>query len=172
MDYFIVKTSSKLNNPLTVSTAQNDFVIQEDCMMLRAEITKDTAIPDFWCANKMFQYYFFVSIPLYELLCDYVPDLEGIITTVADLESQEAEAFYQIEVPKAEYEEISGLERPEKIILREDAMPNPYLFRVVKDKKEYVLVSLHLAEHLLRTIVYGVELEPVEIEVQKENEAC
>lgn len=169
MEYFVLQENRKLFQPLSIPTANNDFTVKDNSISLNAVIKKDTSIPDYKCVNKLFQYYFLVSSPLYELLEDFCGMDDGILTAVTDTKSGQQAVYYSIVTELVDCLVKKPHMDVNELTIYENRVKDKFLFRVKFENQEYLIVSLPLAENMLRANTYGINFIPVKTIIEEDE---
>lgn len=144
MTYFILKEDERELNPMKVNLEQADLETEEGCVVF-TEFKKHTTFIDYFQTKKLFDYQFFVSDRLKELLDIYGDNITATPVIITDKNKEEQEVYWKMEVPVQDPSRVKG----------------KYIFRVRHDKQEYIVVSLHLAENILRKNFSGIKFERI-----------
>lgn len=168
MEYFILQRSKKMLNPLTVSANDKNFHVDDGAVRILTKLKDDTSVPDYFFVNKMFQYYYFISEELYEIWKDYTDFLQEEVAVVCDPDAPKAYPFLWVNVELVDCVVPNRGIMQNSIKIREESVRDKFIFRIQDDRGEYIAVSLHVAEHMLRSNAYGVEYIPVETVRERE----
>lgn len=162
MEYFVLQYDERINRPLKLDFSQRVFEGEEP-FIIYAELDEDTQCADYFCGKKLFNYYFCVSDELKELLDIYATNLKAVPFFVTSKKRQEQKVYWKIDIHEEDCLIHEPFMRYDKLKLMKEPTANPYIFRVVFEKQHYLIVSLHLAENILRKDFYGIRFVPVQV---------
>lgn len=164
MKYFLLRQKNKLIKPVTFSVNPLEKETDdEEPVLLPCKIDEDTSMPDFLNYQNLFTNYLFVSEELYHTFRPYADEIMGKPVILADMKTQYTAVYFKITL-----EEIDCLLKKENMsynsfILEQSKLEHKTLFQITYENKKYVIVSLHLAENMLRKNFYGIDFIPVEL---------
>lgn len=162
MEYFILQQDSRVFESLQIKRHECNLMTREP-FILPCEIEENTWIPEFFVLKELFEHYFFVSDRLKELLDVYSKEVEAIPCFLTDMKRKKQECFWKIELPEIYHEGQDDNEKMSDLCIEEQQVQGRYLFLLSSGKRKYCIVSLHLAEHMLRKNYYGIQYNSVRV---------
>jgi hypothetical protein len=162
MEYFILQQDSRILELLQIKKHDCNLSTSEP-FILPCEIEENTWIPEFFVLKELFDHYFFVSDRLKELLDVYSKEVEAIPCFMTDMKRQRQECFWKVELPEIYHTMQEDNKKMSDICIDEQQVQGRYLFLLSSGKSKYTIVSLHLAEHMLRKNYYGIQYIPVRV---------
>jgi hypothetical protein len=162
MEYFALQYDRQVLDLLQIDTHELDLTTRDPFIML-CEMEENTSAPEFFIMQEYFAYYFFVSDRLKELLDVYSEDYEAVPCFLTDMKRQRQECFWKITLPEIYQTEQEEQEKNNDLYIEEKKVQGRYIFTLVIENKKYIIVSLHLAEHMLRKNCYGIQYSPVRV---------
>lgn len=162
MEYFALQYDRQVIEELQIDI-QNCDLTTWDPFTLPCEIGEYASIPEFFIIKELFTQYFFVSDRLKELLDVYSKEVESIPCFLTDMKRQKQECFWKIELPEIYHTSKDDNEKMSDLCIEEQQVQGRYLFLLSSGKRKYCIVSLHLAEHMLRKNYYGIQYNPVRV---------
>ncbi|BCJ92690.1 hypothetical protein acsn021_02590 [Anaerocolumna cellulosilytica] len=162
MEYFILQHDNRLLEPLQIKKQDCNLLTKEP-FILPCEMEENTWIPEFFVLKELFEHYFFVSDRLKELLDIYSKEVEAIPCFLTDIKRQRQECFWKIELPEIYHTMQEDNVKMSDLCMDEQQVQGRYLFLLSSGKRKYGVVSLHLAEHMLRKNYYGILYIPVKV---------
>ncbi len=159
MEYFALQYDRQIIDLLKLDKHDIDFTTTEP-FILPCEMEETITVPEFFIIQELFTYHFFISDRLKELFDVYHKDFEAVPCFLTDTERQRQECFWKIKLPEIYQEKQEGTT---DVYLVEEQAEGKYVFTLVIEKRKYIIVSLHLAEHMLRKNCYGIRYNPVEL---------
>lgn len=168
VEYFLLRQEEKLINPFLIDTKETDITMKE-AFIAFGEIDDNTSIPEFFVMKKLFDHYFFVSDRFKTLLDVYADNMDAIPVFLTDIKRQKQLCYWKIIIEEKDCININNAMRYDNLTLIKEKIESSFIFRIVFDKQEYMIVSLVLAEHMLRKNLYGIKFIPVHL-IQGEEE--
>lgn len=160
MEYFVLYQEMKLKRPFVIDMVKNDLSM-DDAFVLFGEIKDNTSLPEFLNVKQLCRTYYFASDRLKRLLDCYSDDIWAVPVFFTDVERSRQECYWKLYLPEIECLSENTAERYDNLHVRADKIEGEYIFRAVSGMQEYIVVSLHIAEHILRSSIYGIKLYPV-----------
>lgn len=160
MPYFVVVEDQRFVNAFTPAMGKPELCSGEP-IVTYADFSENVTFADLFIIKKMFDYYFFVSDRFKTLLSYYDDDTENTPFFITSRDYEQQKTYWKINVKpldlcfnpfKADKTEI------EKLSV---AMRDRYMARVLFEKREFLIVSLHIAENVLRKYFYGIKFIPI-----------
>lgn len=162
MEYFALQYDRQILDFLHIKIPELDLATSEP-FIIPCELGDNTCAPEFFCVQKLFTYFFFVSDRLKELLDVYCKEYEAIPCFLTDMERQRQECYWMILLPEIYQTEEEEQEESKEVYVNEKLVEGRYIVALLSGRRKHVIVSLHLAEHMLRKNYYGIQYRPVQI---------
>lgn len=163
MEYFVMMPDQRIKNPLKINTDSIDFQTWE-AFAAYTDFQPDTAFVDFMTLKKQFSHLFCVSDSFKELLEIYDDHLSPVPFFVTDRNQKGQKIYWIIHVESIDCLEVKPFMRYDNLVLKSEKLKNKYIFRVTFEKQEYLIVSLILAENILRKSPTGIKFLPVALQ--------
>ena len=140
MEYFILREDK--SNQDTISFSINEEYMKiEKPLVIPAKLSKDRKMGDFICRQRLHEKLFLVSNELKEVIEVYSDqELQAVPVFFVDAATEVQYCYWHIAFPKVDYVDEGA-----------------YVFQYEQDREQYLIVSLHLAEYMLRQNFYGME---------------
>lgn len=179
MDYFLLKSDERYTNiPMLVDVFQtidkrninllNAHKI-ENTIVFYAEADKETNFID-----VLDRQLYLISKNLKKLIEKYTPNTIFKLIPIIDTNKERQETYY---LPI--FEEIEALSDKsefnldksviKKLVLDEEKIKEKKIFKIKEGDKTLIVVRLDVAESILRREFYGVELERVEVDENRDK---
>lgn len=169
MNYFIMQTDERITFHKNLDYSQPDFREKEPFVTF-SEFDENDRCPDFFSGRFLFDTYFCVTDRLKEILEIYSSELQVIPFFLTDKEYRSQIVCWNINLPVEECIFLEGRIHKSPRFFLNGRNKQQYIFCVAKEKAHYLIVSLELAENILRRQLYGIRFMPVSI-VWKEEKA-
>ncbi|MBR3772063.1 MAG: hypothetical protein IKL07_07325 [Clostridium sp.] len=161
MEFFRLELDKRYKNP--VATQIKDSQIEQlEPSVWFTKITKDVKALDFFVIQKFNRKYFLVSDRLKQLFDIYGDGYEKAVPLFAtDSQQQRLEFYWNLRLKNGDYLVPRMLYSKEEPMLREEPPFPTQCFQGTDGDGEYIIVSLPLAEHILRKNWNGIRLVPI-----------
>ena len=120
-----------------------------------SNFNEQTLFVDFLYIKKLFDYYFFVSGELMGLFEIYDETIEFIPYFITTKGMDNQVAYWRVILPQNDFL-VKGPGAVKESQLNKDLVKNKHIFLIKFQKQEYICVSLHLAENMLRKFFFGI----------------
>ena len=161
MEFFRIESDKRFVNPVAAKIKDSQIEAQEPSVWF-TKITKGAAAPDFFEIRKMNKRYFLVSDRLKKLLDLYGDGYEKAVPLFAtDSEQNRLEFYWNLRLKHGDYMVPRTAFSREEPMLKEEPPFPIQCFQGADGEGEYIMVSLALAEHILRKNWKGIRLVPV-----------
>jgi hypothetical protein len=167
MEYFLLRQSENLIKPFQINLAETD-ITQEEAFIATGEIEDDTSVPDFFVVKRLFDHYFFLSDRCKTLIDTYTDEVEAVPVFLTDTKRQKQLCFWKVTVEEVDCLKWEKPMRYDNLTVIAEDTDHRFLFRIAFDRQEYLVVSLPLAEHMLRKNLYGIQYIPLQVEYEEE----
>lgn len=169
MNYFILQTDERIKFHKNLDYSQPEFGKKEPFVIF-SEFDENDRCPDFFSGRFLFDTYFCVTDQLKEMLEVYCPELQAVPFFLTDKKYRSQVVCWNINLPVEECILGEGRMNESHRFFLNGTNKQHYIFCVTKEKAHYLVVSLELAENILRRQLYGIRFMPVSI-VWKEDKA-
>ncbi|MGC6174213.1 hypothetical protein [Lacrimispora sp. 38-1] len=160
MEYFIMLPDERV--PLYKNLDYSNPGFQEkEPFVAYGDFSEEDQFPDFFYGKTMFHFCFCITDRLKDVLDVYSSNIQAIPFFLTDKSYRSQIVCWRIDCPVEDCLLAEGWEKENSLTLRGIPEENPYIFRVVREKAQYIIVSLELAENILRRRLYGVRFIPV-----------
>ncbi len=161
MEYFLLEEDNKLQNKLKLNFENKDFE-KEEAFIINLKTDKYTQFQDYIVGKNIFTYYFCVSEKFYEIISSY-EDFNIVPFFVTDVENKIQKPYFKIDIEEIDCIEEKTNQTNKNVTLYKDKIKDKYIFKIKYNTIEKLAISIHLAENLLKSLPYGINLIPVEI---------
>lgn len=162
MEYFILLPDERV--PLYKHLDYSDPCFQEEePFVAYGDFSEEDQFPDFFYGKSMFQFCFCITDRLKDVLDFYSSNIRAVPFFLTDKSYRSQIVCWRIDCPIEDCLLTERGRKENKLTLREIPEENPYIFRVIREKAQYIIVSLELAENILRRRFFGIRFIPVEI---------
>lgn len=134
MEYFIMMPDERIQTYRRLDYTTPGFSGDEPFVAF-AEFDETERFPDYFYGKVLFEYFFMVSDSLKDILDAYSSDIQAVPVFITDTKQRAQKVYWKIKCP---------------------AESGRYLFLIVREKARYLVVSLELAENILRRQLYGI----------------
>ncbi|WP_129599953.1 imm11 family protein [Anaerophilus nitritogenes] len=162
MEYFLMKYDDRVLSPIKIDLSTVDIDATQ-ASVAYAEFHENTMFVDYFYIKKLFKNYFCVSDELKELLDIYADHMTAIPLFITDKKQQNQKIYWKIDIQIQDCLEEKPYMGYDNLSIIKDKIKNKYIFRVIFEKQEYLIVSLHLAENILRKNLCGIKFIPVSL---------
>ncbi|TCO67910.1 hypothetical protein [Marinisporobacter balticus] len=174
MEYFVMKYDDRVLSPIKIDLSTIDIDAKE-ASVAYAMFHENTTFVDYFYIKKLFKYNFCVSDELKELLDIYADEMTAIPLFITDKKQENQKVYWKIDIevqdclemkPHMKYDDLTIIQdkmKNKKDENKKDENKNKYIFKVLFEKQEYLIVSLHLAENILRKNLCGMQFIPVKL---------
>lgn len=135
MEYFIMMPDERIQTYKRLDYTVPGFSGDEPFVAF-AEFDETEQFPDYFYGKLLFQYFFMASDGLKDILDAYSSGIQAVPVFITDTKQRAQKVYWKINCP---------------------AESGKYLFRMVQEKAQYIVVSLELAENILRRQLYGIQ---------------
>lgn len=163
MEYFVMKSDSRIRNPLKIDTSAIDLDTKES-FVAYADFQSNTTFVDFFIIKRLFQYSFCVSDSLKDMLDIYDDTLTAIPFFITDRGQKGQKVYWKLHIELQDCLERKPNMHCDELAIHRKKIPNKHIFRVAFEKQEYLILSLNLAENILRKNPSGIQFIPVTIQ--------
>lgn len=163
MEYFVMMPDPRVKNALKIDADSIDFQTL-DAFAAYTDFQPDTAFVDFITLKKQFSHLFCASDSLKEMLEIYADNFTSVPFFVTDQNQKGQKVYWIIHIEPIDCLEIKPFMRYDNLLLKSDKIKNKSIFRIVFEKQEYLIVSLILAENILRKSPTGIKFFPVTLQ--------
>lgn len=162
MEYFLIKNDDRIFNPLKIQPEAMDFDAKE-AFIVYTDFGPNTVFIDCFFVKKQFTYLFGVSDALKELLDIYADHISAVPFFVTDRRQRGQKVYWSIQIELIDCIEMNMPLRYDSITIQQEKVKDKHIFRVAFEKQEYLVISLQLAENLLRKKPTGIQFIPVNV---------
>lgn len=160
MEYFIMLPDEKVPLYKDLDYSIPGFQEKEPFVAF-GDFSEEDRYPDFFYGKSLFHYYFCITDRLKEILDVYSSNIQTIPFFLTDKSYRSQIVCWRINCPVEDCLLTEAWDKENSLTLREIPEQNPYIFRVVREKAQYFIVSLELAENILRRRLFGIHFIPV-----------
>lgn len=162
MDYFIMQTDERIALHKEINYAHPGFRNKEPFVTF-GRFNEDDRCPDFFHGRFLFDTYFCVTDQLKEILEAYSTEISMVPFFLTDEDYRSQIVCWNMNCPVEECFLEEGRHNESPVFHCEGLENKQYIFCVRKEKALYLIVSLELAENILRRQLYGIRFTPVSI---------
>lgn len=162
MEYFVIQPDDRSLFPLRLNLSEKEMDFP-DPFVTYADYDENTDFYDYYYINKWFKHCFCVSDRLNELLEVYEDNIRKIPFFITDKKLQNQKIYWKIHMDAQDCLEITPHMRYDNLTVVKEKIKDKYVFKVSFDKQEYIIVSLHLAENILRKNMIEMKFVPVRL---------
>lgn len=161
MQYFRLEPDKRFVNPIDLRI-KDSLLNENEPFVWFTSIEKDCALPDFFIIRKINQKYFCMSDRLKQLFDLYGDGYEREIPFFPTDSKKELQEFYwNVRLEKQDMLATRPkFSTQEPMLIKEPEFPLQ-CFQAVDGEGDFILVSLPMAEHLLRKYFNGLTLIPI-----------
>jgi hypothetical protein len=170
MDYFMILPDERISQYKDLDYSVPGFR-QKEPFVTFGKFDDSVRYPDFFYGKSLFDYYFCVTDRLKEILDAYSSDLQAVPFFLTDEAYRSQIVCWKIDCPVEDCISFKDSEEEYRMTLRESLGHTQYILRVRREKAQYMIVSMVLAENMLRRQLYGIRFVPVKINWE-ENNVC
>lgn len=163
MEYFIMKSDDRIRNPLKINGDMMDFET-DDAFTVYTDFQSNPTFIDYFYVKKLFQYAFCVSDALKDTLDIYTGNLAAVPFFVTDRKMQGQCVYWKIHIELQDCLVIKPYMRYDNLTIDRGKLKNKQIFRIAFEKQEYLIVSLNLAENILRKNPIGMQFFQVNLQ--------
>ena len=168
MDYFIILPDERISTYKALDYSDPGFR-QKEPFVTFGEFDKSDRYPDFFYGKALFDYYFCVTDRLKEILDAYSSGIQAVPFFLTDELYRSQVVCWKIECPIMECVAFHDSDDTWEMTLCKSQEYSRYLLRVKKEKAQYMVVSMELAENMLRRQLYGIRFVPVKTNWKESN---
>lgn len=161
MEYFLLEEDNKLQNKLKLNFQNKDFDGEEP-FIINLKTEQYAQFQDYIVGKDTFKYYFCVSEKFYEIISIY-EDFKNTPFFITDVERKIQKSYFKIDIKEIACIEEKTNQTNKNITIYKDKVKDKYIFKIKYNTIEKLIVSIHLAENLLKSLPYGIKLIPVEL---------
>ncbi len=170
MDYFMILPDERISLYKDLDYSVPGFR-QKEPFVTFGKFNEFDRYPDFFYGKDLFDYYFCVTDRLKEILDAYSSELQAVPFFLTDEAYRSQVVCWKIECPMEDCISFKDSDGECEITLQKSPAHTRYLLRVRNEKAQYMVVSMELAENMLRRQLYGIRFVPVKIN-WKESNVC
>ncbi|WP_394523887.1 hypothetical protein [Lacrimispora sp. JR3] len=168
MDYFIILPDERISLYKDLDYSVPGFR-QKEPFVTYGKFDVSDRYPDFFYGKSLFDYYFCVTDRLKEIFDVYSSNLQAVPFFLTDEAYRSQVVCWKIECSMEECIAFRNSKEEWEMTLRKSRGLTRYLLRVRKEKAQYMVVSMELAENMLRRHLYGIRFVPVKINWKESN---
>lgn len=161
MEYFLIEEDLELANKFKINFNKKEFK-EEEPFIINIKTEKYTQFQDYILGKNIFEHYFCVSEKFYEIISAY-EDFKSVPFFVTDVENKIQKSYFKIDIEELDCMEEKQIQNTKNITLYKDKIKDKYIFKIKYSTVERIVISIHLAENLLKSLPYGIKLIPVEL---------
>lgn len=161
MDYFILDTDERFTNMKRIDDTDKGFYGTEP-FVTYLNFDKGELLPDFYQSQSQNGTFFCVSDGMKAILDSYGCLTKAVPFFLTDLEYRDQRIYWNIDILEKDCLKQELYADRNQLSFRMMPDIEEHLFKAVNLKKQYLIVSLELAENLLRRRLSGLSLYPVE----------
>jgi hypothetical protein len=161
MRYFFIAKNIGMWHFFEITMSEDKLRFTEP-FVVHADFSELENFSDLFIVKRLFTYFFLASERLYKLLTVYEEGITGIpfFITSNDYRLQKVYRKIQIEALDIGFNPSNATE--EDLTRLCEAMRGRYIARMCFEKQQCIVVSLHVAEHILRQRYFdGIKLAPI-----------
>ena len=166
MEYFLMLSDERIGNRLKIQPETVDFETTEACSVY-ADFKEDTVFVDFLPIRQLFRHAFYVSDDFKELLDLYTDNLSAFPVFITDKNQKGQKVYWRVVIELVDCVVTEPNMNYVSLTLHKSGPGCKHIFRIAFEKQEYLIVSLNLAETILRKEPAGIRFLPVKL--QEEN---
>jgi len=166
MEYFLMLSDERIGNRLKIQPETVDFETTEACSVY-ADFKEDTVFVDFLPIRQLFRHAFYVSDDFKELLDLYTDNLSAFPVFITDKNQKGQKVYWRVVIELVDCVVTEPNMNYASLTLHKSGPGCKHIFRIAFEKQEYLIVSLNLAETILRKEPAGIRFLPVKL--QEEN---
>ncbi|GLB28688.1 hypothetical protein LAD12857_06110 [Lacrimispora amygdalina] len=166
MEYFLMLSDERIGNRLKIQPETVDFETTEACSVY-ADFKEDTVFVDFLPIRQLFRHAFYVSDDFKELLDLYTDNLSAFPVFITDTNQKGQKVYWRVAIELVDCVVTEPNMNYASLTLHKSGPGCKHIFRIAFEKQEYLIVSLNLAETILRKEPAGIRFLPVKL--QEEN---
>jgi len=160
MDYFLMDQDVRTLADVPVDYGDAGFSGSEP-FVSRLDLERDTKLPDFLQGEQGGRAVFCVSDDMKEILDNYGCLKEAVPVFLTDTRYRAQAVYWKIGVLESGCLKQDWYADKRHMAFALKPPQGSYMFKVRNIRKEYLVVSLELAENLLRRHMYGIQFYPV-----------
>ena len=161
MEYFLLEENSELTNKIKINFEKDEFN-KDEPFILNLKTEKYVQFQDYIVGKNIFKYYFCVSDKFYEIMSAY-EDFENVPFFITDIENKIQKPYFKINIDEIDCLESKENQTNKNITLYKHKIKDKHIFKIKYNTIEKLVISIHLAENLLKSLPYGIKLIPVQI---------
>jgi hypothetical protein len=162
MNYFVMMPDDRVKNAFKITADSISFDSPEPFAAF-CDFQPSTDFVDFFTLRKQFSHLFCASDSLKEMIEIYADNFSSIPFFVTDNHQKGQMVYWVLNLESIDCLEKKPNMRYDSLTLHTNQLKNKYIFRIAFEKQEYVIVSLALAENILRKIPSGIRFYPVNL---------
>lgn len=166
MEYFLMLSDERIGNRLKIQPETVDFETTEACSVY-ADFKEDTVFVDFLPIRQLFRHAFYVSDDFKELLDLYTDNLSAFPVFITDKNQKGQKVYWRVAIELVDCVVTEPNMNYASLTLHKSGPGCKHIFRIAFEKQEYLIVSLNLAETILRKEPAGIRFLPIKL--QEEN---
>ncbi|MDR1548577.1 MAG: hypothetical protein LBT06_08340 [Hungatella sp.] len=163
MEYFLIKSDNRIRYPLYINADMMDFETDE-AFTVYVDFQSNPTFVDYFSVKKLFQYAFCVSDALKETLDIYTDNLSAVPFFVTDTKMQGQSVYWKVNIELKDCLVMKPNMKYDNLTIDKGKLKNKHIFRVAFEKQEYLIVSLNLAENILRKNAAGMQFFQVNVQ--------
>lgn len=163
MEYFLLISDDRIKYPLKINADMMDFETGE-AFTVYTDFQSNTTFVDYLSVKKLFQYAFCVSDALKETLDIYTDNLSAVPFFVTDKNMQGQRVYWKVHIELQDCLIMKPYMKYDNLTIDRRKLKNKEIFRVAFEKQEYLIMSLNLAENILRKNTVGMRFFQVNVQ--------
>lgn len=160
MNYFVMMPDDRVKNVFKINADSIDFEASEP-FAAYCDLLPSTDFVDFFTLKKQFNHLFCASDSLKEMIEIYADDFSSIPFFVTDNHQKGQMVYWILHLEFIDCLDKKLFMRYDSLTLHTNEIKNKHIFQVAFEKQECIIVSLVLAENILRKIPIGIRFIPV-----------
>lgn len=150
----------RISRPLKLDFNHTGFE-EDEPFVIYTDYKDITKTSDYFYGRKLLKYYFCVSDELKELLEIYATGMSANPFFITNEKEKSQKVYWKVDFLEEDILRKKPFMSYKDLVLEKVPKDNPYIFKVSFDKQQYIIVSLHLAENILRKNFYGIQFIPI-----------
>lgn len=168
MEYFLMLSDDRIGNRLKLQQDTMNIELTEACSVY-TDFKEDTVFVDFLPIRQLFCHAFYVSDDFKELLDLYTDNLTAFPVFITDKNQKGQKVYWRIDIELVDCVVKEPNMSYSNLTLYKSKLDSKHIFRIAFEKQEYLIVSLNLAETILRKEPSGIRFLPVKLK-EENNE--
>lgn len=156
MEYFVMLPDEELGSYKKIDFSIPQFQGKEP-FVVHTDLGKEEEFPDFFFGKSLFAYSFCVSDRMKEVMEAYTSHLQAVPFFLTDHHYRDQRVYWTIRPKQIDCFQTTWFPDVRNLKWGEVPWDMPYIFLTAQAKAQYLVVSLELAENLLRRQMFGIQ---------------